>query len=596
MAFKFTIGKKIGAGFALVILFTLIAFIYTNVIVTESKRKTDQVVKVVTPSVTSLEYFHSTLQRSQILITKWYHVQSKDDDPFKQDLRELIKYKYPALKKGIDSLSVHWTEDEKQQIKTVFALTDQLFKQYQNEIMSQINSFSAYDDASIKFPAALSLEDADDKLNVVYNQLNQLIQSQKNNADLVTNQMFTSFDYLMGFVKLLGFFLVIGGILIAFFTIRTIVKPVQKLKNVLQDMSFGVLPKEGLANRSDEIGDMNMALNGLVSAMELTTDFAKEVGSGNFDSYYKPLSDQDNLGHALLKMRTDLAENEHMLEQKVIERTEQVVKQSEEIKAKNTELEILYKQVTDSIRYAKRLQEAIIPTDHAVKQILPQSFVLFKPKDIVSGDFYWIKKTTHKAYVAAIDCTGHGVPGAFMSLVGYNILKEISLNNEEELVPSVIMDKMSVGVVEALNPKSRIMDDKISQTKDGMDMSLCSVDYEKMELQYAGANNPLYLIRNGELIQYKANKFPIGFRADDVIHDFTNNVIPIQKSDTFYIFSDGYADQFGGPKGKKFMTGRFRELLIETSKMPVEKQKDFLDTTLKNWRGDIEQVDDVLVI
>ncbi|MFI5142295.1 MAG: SpoIIE family protein phosphatase, partial [Bacteroidia bacterium] len=513
------------------------------------------------------------------------------------DLRELIKYKYPALKKGIDSLSVHWTEDEKNQMRTIFSFTDQLFKQYQDEIMSQINSFSAYDDASVKFPAALSLEAADDKLNVVYNQLNQLIQSQKNNADLVTHQMFTSFDYLMQFVKLLGIFLVIGGILIAFFTIRTIVKPVQKLKNVLQDMSYGVMPKDRLIDRSDEIGDMNVALNGLVSAMELTTDFAKEVGSGNFDSYYKPLSDQDNLGHALLKMRTDLAENEHMLEQKVIERTEQVVKQSEEIKAKNTELEILYKHITDSIRYAKRLQEAIIPTDNAVKQILPQSFVLFKPKDIVSGDFYWIRKTQNKSYIAAIDCTGHGVPGAFMSLVGYNILKEITLNDDTDIAPSVIMDKMSKGVVSTLNPKSHIEDDKIaSQTKDGMDMGLCCVDYDKMELQFSGAFNPLYLIRNGELIQYKADKFPVGFRVDGIVHNFTNNVIQLQKGDTFYIFSDGYADQFGGPKGKKFMTGNFRELLKETSKLAIEKQKDFLNITIENWRGDIEQVDDVLVI
>src|SRR6202007_612242 len=156
--------------------------------------------------------------------------------------------------------------------------TDQLFTQYQDEIMSQINSFSAYDDASIKFPANLALEAADDKLNVIYNQLNQLINSQKNNADLVTHQMFTSFDYLMTFVKFLGVFLVIGGILIAFFTIKTIVKPVQKLKNVLQDMSYGVLPKKRLKHKSDEIGDMNLALNGLVSAMELTTDFARQVG------------------------------------------------------------------------------------------------------------------------------------------------------------------------------------------------------------------------------------------------------------------------------------------------------------------------------
>jgi serine phosphatase RsbU (regulator of sigma subunit)/HAMP domain-containing protein len=596
MAFKFTIGKKIGAGFALVILFTLIAFIYTNVIINESKRKTDQVVKVVTPSVTSLEYFHSTLQRSQILITKWYHVQSTDDDPFKQDLRELIKYKYPQLKKGIDSLSVNWTPDEKEQIKTIFKFTDKLFKQYQEEIMSQINSFSAYDDASIKFPVQLSLEAADDELKAIYNQLNILIDSQKNNANVVTQQMFTSFNYLLQFVKFLGIFLVIGGVLIAVFTIRTIVKPIRKLKSVLQDMSFGVMPKKRLKHKSDEIGDMNIALNGLVSAMELTTDFAREVGSGNFNSFYKPLSEQDNLGHALLKMRTDLAENERVLEQKVVERTEQVVKQSVEIQSKNTQLEILYKHITDSIRYAKRLQEAIIPTDLAVKQILPQSFVLFKPKDIVSGDFYWIKKIENKSYVAAIDCTGHGVPGAFMSLVGYNILKEITLNNENELTPSIIMDKMSKGVVNTLNPKSHIEDKTIHQTKDGMDMSLCRVDYGNMELQYSGAFNPLYLIRNGELIQYKADKFPIGFRVDDVIHNFTNNIIKLQKGDTFYIFSDGYADQFGGPKGKKYMAGNFRELLIQASKHPIEKQKEFLDTTIENWRGELEQVDDILII
>jgi len=595
MAFKFTIGKKIGAGFSLVILFTVIAFIYTNVIINESKTKTDEVVKIVTPSVTSLESFHSILQRSQILITKWYHVQSPNDDPFKKELRDLIKYEYPGLKKGIDSLSVNWTPDEKEQLKNIFSFTDNLFEKYEKDIMTPINSFSAYDDASITFPVQLSLEEADEELKVIYNGLNSLINSEKNNADVVTQQMFTSFNYLLEFVKYLGICLVIGGILIAFFTIRTIVKPVQKLKNVLQDMSFGVLPKTRMKYKGDEIGDMNVALNGLVQSMELTTDFAKEVGSGNFNSYYKPLSDQDNLGHALLKMRTDLAENERVLEQKVVERTEQVVKQSEEIKSKNNELEILYKHVTDSIRYAKRLQEAIIPTDVAVRQILPQSFVLFKPKDIVSGDFYWIKQVENKSYVAAIDCTGHGVPGAFMSLVGYNILKEITLNDEKAIAPSIIMDKMSKGVVQTLNPKSS-KTETANQTKDGMDMSLCCVDYDKMELQYSGAYNPLYIVRDGKLMQYKANKFPIGFRVDNDIQNFTNNVIPLQKGDTFYIFSDGYADQFGGPNGKKYMTGNFRNLLVEASRQPIEKQKDFLYGTIENWRGELEQVDDILII
>jgi serine phosphatase RsbU (regulator of sigma subunit)/HAMP domain-containing protein len=595
MAFKFTIGKKIGAGFGLVILFTVIAFIYTNVIINESKTKTDEVVKIVTPSVTSLESFHSMLQRSQILITKWYHVQSPNDDPFKKELRELIKYEYPGLKKGIDSLSVNWTTEEKDQIKNIFSFTDNLFEKYQKNIMDPMNTFSAYDDASITFPVQLSLEEADEELKVIYNGLNSLINSEKNNADVVTQQMFTSFNFLMQFVKYLGICLVIGGMLIAFFTIRTIVKPVRKLKSVLQDMSYGVLPKTRMKYKGDEIGDMNVALNGLVQAMELTTEFAKEVGSGNFNSYYKPLSEQDNLGQALLKMRTDLAENERVLEQKVVERTEQVVKQSEEIKSKNNQLEILYKHVTDSIRYAKRLQEAIIPTDIAVRQILPQSFVLFKPKDIVSGDFYWIKQVENKSYVAAIDCTGHGVPGAFMSLVGYNILKEITLNDEIAIAPSIIMDKMSKGVVKTLNPKSG-KSETANQTKDGMDMSMCCVDYDKIELQYSGAFNPLYLIREGKLIQYKANKFPIGFRMDDHIQNFTNNVIKLQKGDTFYIFSDGYADQFGGPNGKKYMTGNFRNLLLEASKRPIEQQRDFLNTTIENWRGELEQVDDILII
>ncbi|MEO8761194.1 MAG: SpoIIE family protein phosphatase [Bacteroidia bacterium] len=595
MAFKFTIGKKIGAGFGLVILFTLIAFIITNIVINDSKKQTDQVVQVVTPSVTSLESFHLKLQRSQILVTKWYHVQSSDDDPFKKELRELIKYKYPQVKKSIDSLSVNWTEDEKTQIKTIFSLTDKLFTRYQDEIMQPLNSFSAYDDADIKFPVQISLETADDKLKIIYDQLNALIDSQKNNADVVTKQMFTSFDYLLDFVKYLGICLVIGGVLIAFFTIRTIVKPVQNLKNILQDMSFGVLPKTSLKYKTDEIGDMNVALNGLVSSLELTTDFAREVGSGNFNSYYKPLSEQDKLGHALLKMRTDLAENERVLEQKVIERTEEVVKQKEEIQVKSTQLETLYKQVTDSIRYAKRLQEAILPADSAVKQILPKSFVLFKPKDIVSGDFYWINQIENKAYIAAIDCTGHGVPGAFMSIVGYNILKEITFNDEKAIAPSVIMDKMSKAVVKTLNPKSGTAENT-NQTKDGMDMSLCCVDYDKMELQYAGAFNPLYLIRNGELIQYKADKFPIGFRVDADIQNFKNNIIPLQKGDTFYIFSDGYADQFGGPKGKKYMSGNFRDLLIKTSEQPIETQKAFLDKTIETWRGGLEQVDDILVI
>jgi serine phosphatase RsbU (regulator of sigma subunit) len=334
---------------------------------------------------------------------------------------------------------------------------------------------------------------------------------------------------------------------------------------------------------------MGTALNSLVESMERTTEFAKQTGSGNFSAYYKPLSSDDTLGQALLKMRDDLAENERVLEQKVIERTEEVVRQKEEIQDKNQELEILYKQVTDSIHYAKRIQEAILPPQPMFEQLLPNSFVLYKPKDIVSGDFYWLDKKGDNVFFAAVDCTGHGVPGAFMSIVGSNLLKD-AVQNSDYYAPAEIMDKLNEGVASTLHVG---LTEK--QTKDGMDMTLCSLNYEKMELQFAAAFNPLYIVRNGEIIQHKADKFPVGAFVGET-RKFSNNTIQLQKGDTIYIFSDGYADQFGGPKGKKFMAGTFRNLLLEVSALPSSQQKKKLDETIELWRGPLEQVDDILII
>lgn len=355
-------------------------------------------------------------------------------------------------------------------------------------------------------------------------------------------------------------------------------------------MGLGILPKERISYRTDEIGEMGIALNSLVESMESTTEFAKETGKGNFEADFNPLSKDDTLGHALLKMRDGLSENERVLEQKVKERTEEVVKQKEEIELKTRELEILFKQVTDSIHYAKRIQEAILPPKNVVKQILPQSFVLYKPKDIVSGDFYWIDQKDSWAYFAAVDCTGHGVPGAFMSIVGYNLLKDI-LKTTSSMEPSIIMDKLNDGVAHTLHTNTS----SGKQTKDGMDMTLCALNYDTLELQFAGAFNPLYIVRDNNLIQYKVDKFPVGMFVGEK-QNFTNNSIQLQKGDTIYIFSDGYADQFGGPKGKKFMAGNFRQLLTEVSALPIEKQKIKLNQTIEEWRGNLEQVDDVLII
>ncbi len=590
MAFRFSIGRKIGTGFGALIALTLLAFIFTIVIVSTSKQQTESVVGKVTPSVSALKEYNFILQKSQTLIAKWYFIQAADDAPYKKELRHLIDTDYKNIKIKINTLSEDWNESEKNQFKTITKFSDELFIVYKNDIMSVISSFESYEDAGVYFPAKLSYEETEEKIDVLYNQLNMLIKEKQVNAEKTTDKMFGSFNFLDRFVKLIGIFLIIGGILIAILTTNSITKLIQQLKKMLLSMSLGILPKQRIGARTDEIGEMSIALNGLVESMESTTDFAKETGKGNFEADFKPLSKDDTLGQALLKMRDGLAENERVLEQKVIARTEEVVKQKEEIEEKTKELEILFKQVTDSIHYAKRIQEAILPPNNLVKQYLPQSFVLYKPKDIVSGDFYWIDKKNNWSYFAAVDCTGHGVPGAFMSIVGHNLLKEILNNSNDYISPAQIMDKMNAGVANTLHTST-----SGQQTKDGMDMTLCAINYDTLELQFSAAFNPLYLVRGNELTAYKADKFPVGMFIGEK-QSFTNNTIQLQKGDKVYIFSDGYADQFGGPKGKKFMAGNFRALLSDISKQPINQQQTVLNDTIENWRGNLEQVDDILII
>ena len=590
MNIRFTIGRKIGLGFGIILVLFIVASLLTNITLTESRAKTDKVTKIFNPSVASLKELNYLLIRSKLLITKWFYVQTNDEDFDKKALRKLISDDYPALKTKIKKYSVNWNQNEQRSIDSIFVLTEQMFYSYQEDVMTPLNSFAAYDDASVKLPALIPFEELDVKFKAINENLSTLINKQNSNASDNSNEMLHSFSTLQKIVIWLGFILVFGGILIAVFTVRTIVRPIHQLKKILLMMGKGVLPSERIKDRKDEIGEMSIALNGLVDGMARTTEFAREVGSGNFISHYQPLSNEDTLGAALLKMREDLRENEQILEAKVIERTEEVVRQKEEIETQNQELEVLYKHVTDSIKYAKRIQEAILPPDSLVKRLLPNSFVLYKPKDIVSGDFYWMDAKNGKTMYAAVDCTGHGVPGAFMSIVGYNLLKHV-VNNNNFTKPSLILDGLNDGVSETLHHGH-----EEAQTKDGMDLSFCTIDFKTLELQYAGAFNPLFIIRNNELLQTKADKFPIGYFLGEEKKKFTNHTIQLKKGDCVYIFSDGYADQFGGPNGKKFMAKHFRDLLLEVHKQPVNLQKEILNKTFEDWRGNHDQVDDILVI
>jgi len=366
------------------------------------------------------------------------------------------------------------------------------------------------------------------------------------------------------------------------------------LKKMLLSMGLGILPKERVQARRDEIGEMGNALNDLIRSMQHTTDFAKETGAGNFDATYTPLSKDDSLGLALIKMRDDLAENERILKQKVIERTEEVVRQKSEIETKNEELEILYKQVTDSIHYAKRIQDTILPTNTFVREALKDSFILYLPKDIVSGDFYWIVEHNDKVFCSAIDCTGHGVPGAFMSIMGYNNLN-YAINVAKANKPSEILNALNKAVTTAFSQKKS----DSSSVRDGMDVALCMIDFKAMKLDFAGANNPIYIIRNKEIITLNPDKFPIGNYMDDrdQSQSFSNKEFNLQQGDCIYLFTDGYKDQFGGDQNKKFLVKRFKQLLSEISAKPMPEQGKILDETIMDWMGHRSaQVDDILVI
>nr|MBK9652366.1 SpoIIE family protein phosphatase [Bacteroidota bacterium] len=269
------------------------------------------------------------------------------------------------------------------------------------------------------------------------------------------------------------------------------------------------------------------------------------------------------------------------LEDKVILRTQEVMQQKELVEIKN-------KEITESVIYAKRIQAAILPDIKLMYRHLEQSFVLYIPKDIVSGDFYGFVHKEDKIIIAAADCTGHGVAGAFMSVIGSSMFNQI-INEKNITQPAAILDALNDGIIDSLRQKE-------SDSNDGMDVSILAFDLNKRIVDFAGANRPMWLIRNGELLTYKPNKFPIG--GMQIIHEekFSQHHIQLQPNDTIYIFSDGYADQFGGELGKKLMTKRFKEILVSIQHLSMPQQQLHLKRLFEKWKGQHSQVDDVLVI
>jgi serine phosphatase RsbU (regulator of sigma subunit) len=359
----------------------------------------------------------------------------------------------------------------------------------------------------------------------------------------VTAQKALFRDEALRFILMFGITMLVVAFLI-YRKMRAITLPIRKLVENVDRITDGNLRERAEVSGNNEITKLSEKFNMMIAQLE---------------SYY------------------------YELEQKVKDRTIKIEKQKEEIEEQK-------KHIMDSIYYARRIQNAILPSFSFIQKHLNHYFILYMPKDIVSGDFYWVHETDGLFMIAAVDCTGHGVPGAFMSIVGFNQLN-YAVTDKKARSASTILDELNKGVISTLNENK--MDGTI---KDGMDMSLCIFDFESGKAEFAGANNPLYLIRNNELIRYKGDRFPIGAFEGSTPQLFVNNKIDIQPGDCYYLFSDGYADQFGGPDNKKLRYKKLEEFLLEIHDQPMDYQQAFLRTKLLEWKGDNDQVDDVLVI
>jgi serine phosphatase RsbU (regulator of sigma subunit) len=270
----------------------------------------------------------------------------------------------------------------------------------------------------------------------------------------------------------------------------------------------------------------------------------------------------------------------------VEQQRDRVEKQKEIIQEKN-------KDITDSINYAQRIQQAILPDPELFKKLLPDSFIFYRPKDIVSGDFYWVSERDNIVYYATADCTGHGVPGGFMSVLGASLLNEV-INEKGVTQPGEILDMLRDKIIAALRQKG-----ETGENKDGIDMVLCRFDRSKNELIFAAANNPVWLVQHvgGErkLVEFSPDKQPVGIGTLNPA-PFSQHACTLQPGDMVFTFTDGFADQFGGPKGKKFKYRQFQETLVSVCNLPVETQYAQLDKTFEEWKGNLEQTDDVLLI
>jgi serine phosphatase RsbU (regulator of sigma subunit) len=577
---------RITAVFIVVIFIVIANVAFNYYIIRKNKAAIAEMTEVINPYIESLEEFNLMVTESKMYSTNWVYLQNSVDD--KKSLDFLHKIRYPELKKKLDNYILKLNGKKAGNVLVSDSLVNVFVKFYQligieKQIMKTLVSFDDYENPAKKFMGEELVEsEILPRTDSIMKQLNLIIKSNREAAIRMKSEIEQDSSRMTTFMMLASVGLLVFILMSIYFISNGIRGPVLRMKSIIQQLGRGELPQEKLEARKDVIGDMVSSVNALSDSFTRTSMFANEIGKGNLTVHYDKLSDNDLLGNALINMRNSLRAYSEDMENQVKERTYEVIE-------KGKKLEIAYKEIRDSINYAKRIQESILPATEMISHVFGNSFIFYRPKDVVCGDFYWFGQQGDEVVIAAVDCTGHGVPGALMTVIGNSLLNQI-INSSGITSPSNILTQLDKKLHETLKQHGNIV------TNDGMDAAVCRYKISKNEVTFSGAKRPLYLIKKGELIEIKGDKSPIGSFGHDLTKRFSEHRISMSKGDTLYMFSDGVQDQFGGESGKKFMIKQFRDMLMSIQELSMAEQVKRIEKVMHDWQADYEQTDDMLLI
>ena len=584
MSFRFfkTGFPKVSFAFLSIIIIVLSNVAFNFFIISKNKATLAKMTDVVNPFMESLQKYNLMVTESKMYATNWVFLVYGIDD--KKALDSLYKYRYPKAK---NELLVYL--DQLNQIAETDSLQD-VFRQFeeletieQNEIMSVLVKMDDYNNATKKLVCESIIEEevlprTDKimrKLSGICKRNEAKIQSMKEDLNKRSKNMMAVMLATSG-----GLFIFI--LFTLSFISGAIRKPALKMKDIILQLGRGELPEEKIEVQKNVIGEMAVSVNSLSDSFRHTSIFANEIGKGNLKVHYEKLSENDLLGNALIHMRDSLNDYSEDMEKKVLERTKEVLE-------KGVKLEQAYKEIKDSINYARRIQESILPSDEMMTSVFPESFIFYRPKDVVCGDFYWFTQIGDDFILCVLDCTGHGVPGALMTVIGNSILNQVVAPNLSTN-PSHILERLDKKLLETLKKQNGVL------TNDGMDGVVCRYRISTRELTYSGAKRPLFIMREGELTEVKPDKSPVGTFGDIYDKIFTDHTFIMNPKDSIYMFTDGMPDQFGGIYGKKYMIKRFREILLQIGELAMETQAMRIEEEVNKWMGEHEQTDDMLLM